>query len=148
ISGGLVLRAFHHVVTVTPGFQPESALTFSVDPPVVTNDPDSLRRRVRYAQDLLARLRSIPGIEAAGLADGLPVNAGVRLGNGILLQAEGAPPADPSAPLLLSENRRITPGYFRAMGIPLLGGRDFDQHDGAEAAIVNQALARRYWPAA
>jgi predicted permease len=62
------------------------------------------------------------------------------------LQAEGAPAADPSTLSQLSEDRRITPGYFRAMGIPLLEGRDFDEHDGAEAAIVNQSLARRYWP--
>jgi predicted permease len=146
-GGALVLKAFYRVASVAPGFQPDSALTFSVDPPGVTNDPDYARRRVRYAEDLLSRLRSTPGIEAAGMTDGLPLSATrVLITSNIPLQAEGAPPPDPSAPLLLVAGRRVTPGYFRALGVPLLDGRDFDEHDAVGAAIVNETLARRYWP--
>jgi predicted permease len=81
------------------------------------------------------------------MTDGLPLSATrVLITSNIPLQVEGAPPPDPSAPLLLAAGRRVTPGYFRALGVPLLAGRDFDEHDGAGVAIVNQTLVRRYWP--
>jgi predicted permease len=146
-SGGLAPQALHRVTSVAPGFQPENALTFSVDPPYY-NDPGP--QRVRYAQELLTRLRSAPGISAAGMTSVLPLSLDYRAWGGYFLQAEGAPPSDPSTSLALTATAAVTPGYFRAMGIPLIGGRDFDEHDSSNAgiAIVNETLARHYWPLA
>lgn len=151
-GGGLVLKALHRVMSVAPGFRPDNVLTFSVDPPYASGPADA-HRRFGYAQDLLARLRSTPGIEAAGMTAMLPLDRGFQgrgTAGGYLLQAEGAPAPDPSAPSALTVGGGITPGYFAAMGIPLLDGRDFDQHDsfGDGVAIVNQTLARHYWPGA
>jgi predicted permease len=146
-GGALVLKAFHRVMSVAPGFQAENAVAFSVDPPGANNDPEPPRRRLRFVQDVLMRLRATHGIDAAGMADALPFSAARNLlGAGVPLFAEGQSGDPATAPL--AEYRRVTPGYFRAMGTPLLEGRDFDEHDGATAAVINQALARRYWPGA
>lgn len=148
-AGSLVLKAFQRVMRVDEGFQPENVLTFSVDPPLGVNDPSNGRRRVAYAQDLLERLRSAPGIEAAGMTDALPLGATRALVSVTFpFQPEGAPPPDASQPQAMVTGTKVTPGYFRAMRIPLRQGRDFDSHDTwqADAAMVNESLALRYWP--
>jgi predicted permease len=146
-GGGLVLKAFHRVMSVAPGFEPDSALSFSIDPPGFINSSDFARSRNRFAQDLLTRLRSTPGIDAAGLTDALPIAANrTIIVRNVPLQAEDAPPPDPRAPLFVANARLITPGYLRAMGVSLLNGRDLDERDGDDAVVVNESLARRFWP--
>jgi predicted permease len=148
-SGSLMLKAFQRVMSVDEGFQPENALTFSVDPPQAVNDPTNGRRRMQYAQGLLGRLRSAPGIEAAGMTDALPLGATRSLVSVTFpFQPEGAPPPDASQPQAMVTGTKVTPGYFRAMRVPLRQGRDIDSHDTwqTDAAMVNESLAQRYWP--
>ena len=146
-GGGLVLKAFQRILSVPPGFKPESALAFSVDPPGFTNDRQRGSKRYQFAQGLISRLRATPGVEAVGMTDALPITDATNLiVRNLPLLPEGDAPPDAKAPLPLANARLITAGYLRAMGVPLLEGRDFDEHDGWDAVIVNESLIRRYWP--
>jgi putative ABC transport system permease protein len=87
-----------------------------------------------------------PGVRAAGLSSNLPLSGASNLG---AFAIEGRPVPPGEAPPL-AEFRVVSPRYFRLMGIPILSGRELDEKDRADAppvAVVNRALARRFWPA-
>ena len=103
-------------------------------------------RRGRYLDEMVSRVRALPGVEAASSVNLLPMT-GIVSGSGFrrLDRSEPAPGSQPTADFVV-----VSPQYFAAMGIPLLGGRDFDQRDtiSAEPAIVvNQAFADKFFPA-
>lgn len=143
---GLVLKAFHRVITVDPGFRARNVLTYTIALPE-TKYPRA-DQRARFYQTLVEQLRAAPGVDSASATTAVPL--GGHWGN--FFQIEGARPLGPNEqdPVILQ--RIILPGYFRAMGIPLQNGRDFDEHDGSSdgtrAIIVNQTFARRFWPGA
>jgi predicted permease len=141
-AGGLILEAFHRVTSRDPGFRTGNVLAFGIDPPTLDPGP-----RFQLCQQLLAHLRSSPGVEAAGATDYLPLGPGM-MGRGDwagwAFQPEGEAAERGSAAI-----RLVTPGYFRAMGVRVLAGRDFDERDlavGGTQAIVNEAFARAAWP--
>jgi putative ABC transport system permease protein len=144
VAGGLALEAFHRVTSRDPGFRADKVLTMAIDPPEGTSG-----QRFQICQELLTRLRSYPGVDIAGAIDYLPLGPGLMgrgdwVGWGI--QPEGEAAERGSAAI-----RTVTPGYFRAMGVSLLAGRDFDARDQVEGnarVIVNQAFARAAWPGA
>jgi len=90
-------------------------------------------------------VRAIPGVESAGAIGGLPLNGNPS--SGTMTADSQAVPPDQRAPE--TDDRSATPGYFTAMGISLLEGRFFDEHDtetSAPVAIVDESMARLYWP--
>ena len=98
-----------------------------------------------FYDQLLERVRVLPGVQAAELCQVVPFSGG---GGGAPFTVEGREPK-PGAPARDSWWRAVTPGYFAAVGIPLLRGRPFDSADregGMPVAIVDQTLARMYWP--
>jgi len=127
IGAGLLMRSFMQLRGVHPGFRSEQLLTARVSLPGADyQDPES---RVVFYSGLLDDIRAIPGVSAAGAISVLPIKDGysnVRAWN------PDDPPADPGA-YSLAEHRRVLPGYFEAMGIPVLGGRDVEYTDGAAA---------------
>ena len=143
---GLVGKAFGKVMSVDPGFRPANVLTFSLDlPEVKYKTPDE---QFHFYDNLLPQLRAMPGVEAASLSSLVPLGGH----NGSFFQAEGEPPLPKgqSDPVILQV---VTfPGYFRAMGVDLKAGRDFDDHDGdsegTRAAIVSEGFAKLHWPGA
>ena len=141
-SGGLIIRAFHKVLKADPGFTAQNVLTFALNPPYDGND-----QRIRFYESVLKGLRSTPGVDAAGAATWLPFDD--PFPGGTRYRAEGVPegPAEQESIVTV---RSVTPGYFRAMGIALRAGREFEDHDrgGAvpPAMIVNEAFARHFWP--
>ena len=144
IAGGLLLRAFYKVTQVDPGFRPENVLTFSIDLPekkYVRSKQD-----VAFYKDLLDRVRALPEVVAAGAASAPPL--GGTWGQFFL--ARDAPPPHPNEKTPIDLQVVVTPGYFNAIGMTILAGRQFNGHDGGfenhPVAIVNETFSHRQWP--
>ncbi|MGZ6125956.1 MAG: ADOP family duplicated permease, partial [Myxococcales bacterium] len=141
VSGAaLLLRSFGRLVQVDPGFEPAGAVTLTVGVP---GDPQHVRSVFHTA---LQRLHELPGTSAAGGVDYQPLSG---VANDQTFEVEGRPvPAGAQPPD--EEIRVVTPGWFEAMGIPLLQGRtpqETDAPDKAPVTVINRSLARKYWPA-
>jgi putative ABC transport system permease protein len=139
-GAGMLLRSLVNLQRAEMGFDRRSVLTAQVSPNLRTYDD---ARVARFYQDLLPRLRAIPGVRSAGAAFWLPV-VGVGGLWGIEVEGKSYPPGQgPDA-----VPQTITPGYFAAMG-ERVNGRDFTDGDVAGAplvAIVNQSFAKAIWP--
>ena len=141
-GAGLMVRTVWKMSEIKPGFETVNVLTFKLEPPQAKH-PDR-NQRARLFNDLCERLRNIPGVEAAGGILYLPMGGG---NSSLSTKVFGRPP------LPEGQNgpnyRLVTPGYFRAMGIPLLHGRDFTERDTTNSTLVvmvNQAFARQVFP--
>jgi predicted permease len=142
-GAGLLARSLWNLRQVETGYQLDRVLLaqFDLDPREF-----AAARGQNFYQQLLDRVRALPGVEAASLTKNVPLRAGRMIRPP--LAAEGAEPQRPED-WLNAEPDFISPGYFQTLGIRLLGGRDFDGRDAASAprvVIVNQALAERLWP--
>ncbi|MCE9669957.1 ABC transporter permease [Myxococcus stipitatus] len=143
VGAGLMLRSMARLHRVDPGFDPENVLTARVD---LGWDRYREEDKVRaFAEQLVPRLEGLPGVSAVGIANDLPLGGGSPWTS--TLQVEGqdvlAGQVRPQADL-----RSATPGYFRALGVPLVTGRLFEPGDGpgaAQVVVVNQAFARAYF---
>jgi putative ABC transport system permease protein len=141
-STGLLLRALVRVQAVDPGFRTSGVLTLRTDLPHPRYDATATRGA--FYDRVLAEVRALPGVQAAGYISGLPmVRGGGIWGVGIAEDAivRGR---EESASL-----RFITPGYLDALGIPLRLGRDVaasDTVNRANVAVVSQSFADKYWP--
>jgi predicted permease len=142
VGAGLLLKSFIRLSNVAPGFNPRNALAMSISLPD-KKYPDAARRAAFFEQ-ILQRIDALPGVEAAGLTASLPVAAWPP-DVGVKVDGRDAAPDR----LYSSDFDYCTPNYFRAMGIPLLKGRFFDERDTAgspRVAIVNEAFAQTYFP--
>jgi putative ABC transport system permease protein len=143
IGAGLLMRSFVRLRAVDPGFQPANLLTLRL--PLSARMP--IERRVAFLNRLSGRLATLPGVVSIGAVNNLPLTG---LGVGATFAVDGRP-APPPEERPIGLVRGVTPDYFRAMAIPLVSGRVFTEADNAQAPpriIVNQALARRFWPQA
>jgi predicted permease len=139
-GAALLVRSFVQVLRVDLGFRPEHLLTMRVEA------PRQAREMYRFYQQALERIRNLPGVEAAG-ASNYVFQVGLTRTHA-LREVEGLA-KEPAEKWEALEWSQISGAYFQAMGIPLLRGRHFDQRDGPDAppvVIVNETLARRYWP--
>jgi putative ABC transport system permease protein len=142
IGAGLLIRSFVRLRSVDAGFQPSGLLTLRV--PLSGGRNNAAERRVAFFQQVVDRVAALPGVRAVGAVNGLPLT-GLGVGSPF---AVGGRPAPATEQRPLGVLRSVTPGYFRAMGIPLVAGRGFADSDTKPAApviVVNQTLARRYW---
>jgi putative ABC transport system permease protein len=141
VGAGLFIRSFLHVLRVDPGFQPESAAAWRVDP---SQQYKTQAQQNAYFSELLRRVRDIPGVQAAGLTDVLPLGHNRSWG----AAAKGQTYRDNEYPTAFV--RVVSEGYVKAMGMRLKKGRDFDERDTAIAAkpvmMINETLAHRLWP--
>jgi putative ABC transport system permease protein len=143
IGAGLLMRAFERLRTVDPGFRSASIFTMRI--PLGGGRNNAPERRVAFFQQLTDKIATLPGVLSVGAVSALPLTG---FGNGSLFWIEGRP-APPPERRPLAATRGATPTYFRTMGIPLLEGRDFgarDTADSAPVAIIDETLARRFWP--
>jgi putative ABC transport system permease protein len=142
-GSGLLIRSFLRLQEVDTGFRPGGVLTMRVGLPEQKYlKPE--QTRVFY-RDLLDRVRKLPGVDAAGAVTGLPLS-GTGWSGTTTIDTTSVPVPDRTPE---TDQRPVTPGYFEAMGIPLLRGRYFDRRDIATAApvaIVDETLAKTYWP--
>jgi len=146
ISAGLLVRSYARLLSIDPGFNPDNVLTMSVTAKLYKY-PDQ-ENYVGFFRDVLEKVRQVPGIRSAGMVRPFPLRGDTFEGENITFKLEGRPPpssgGEPQAAM-----RFVSPDYFNTMGIPLLGGRAFNDRDNRESPfvfIVNQAAADRYWP--
>ena len=142
IGAGLLLASFQRILAVEPGFDPDHVLTGSVTPPTARykGDPEL----TSFANRLLERVRSLPGVEAAGITSHIPLGSDF---NDSVILAEGYVMA-PGESLISPLSTRVSPGYFEAMRVPLTRGRYFRDSDDARATrvvIVDERLATRFF---
>ena len=143
IGAGLLFKSFLQVLGVSPGFRADSVLTMRTAlPDEKYPKPEQIREFYRAA---LERIDRLPGVEAAGVVSNIPLGGGNSSGT-ITVDTQSVP-RDKTE--LEADQRVISPGYFNAMGIPILRGRDFDDRDSdtaAPVAIIDQTMAEKYWP--
>ncbi len=140
-GAGLLLRTLQRMTTVDPGFPVDGALVADLD---VARAGATKEEGARRLDSLLARVREIPGVVAAGYMRSVPVQ---RRGMRATVEVAGFVPPTGASPSV--DFDVATPGALGAVGVPILRGRDFTAGDDAKAppvAIVNEACARRYWP--
>ena len=143
IGAGLLINSLLRLQNVDPGFKPQNALTMMLSlPRAKYGEPHS---QAAFFQQVLQRISAIEGVAQAGAVTDLPFS-GSRSRSSFAI--EGRSPDNESLPWI-ADVRMITPGYFSAMGIELLRGRDFtdrDAKDGPGAVLINQTMAERFWP--
>ncbi len=143
-NAGLLVRSFLALQDVNPGFNPSRVLTLRVNRPT-GGTPEGAVRAVRFHETAVERLRLLPGVQAAGGTVFVPL---AGLGSGTSYWLEDRPQPSP-ADRPVADIRPITSGYFQAVGIPLLLGRDFAEGDAPDrplVAIVNETFVRQYYP--
>ena len=142
LCAGLLLQSFVKLLSSQAGFEAPGVLTFGVSVPAATYPDD--RTVATFYDRLLDRLRGLPGVERAGTATALPWTGWDENGGFRIVGRETRPGPSPNG-----RYNAASPGYFEAMGIPLLRGRLFGDGDGAgdpPVVIVNESLTRRYFP--
>jgi putative ABC transport system permease protein len=142
IGAVLMIRSFARLQRVDPGYDPQNVLTCDL------NLPESKYQRPQAAQfyeRLLERVAALTGVSAAGAVEYLPMS-GMDGNTGLFI--EGRPIPAPSE-RIFAHQRVVTPDYFRALGMRMLQGRGFtaaDNDKSPRVAIINETMARRYWP--
>lgn len=143
MGAGLMLRSFVNLLRTDPGFRPERVLTASLSLPELRyKTADAVER---FYDRLLKEVSSAPGVRAAGVGTDLPWTGYDENLGGFNIEGKKPPPHQE----FHARYHVASDDYFRALGIPLLHGRFFDAHDnkdGASVLIVNESMARRYWP--
>ena len=143
IGAGLLLASFQRVLAVDPGFDPSRVLTARVSPPAARYPKDADLRA--FGRRLLDQVRALPGVQAAGLVTTIPF--GEDFDDSVIL-AEGYQ-MSPGESLVSPYNVAVSPGYFEALGIPVISGRLFAESDtdaSQSVVIVDERLARKFWP--
>ena len=142
-GAGVLLRSFQRLVNVDPGFRPAQMLTMKLQLP--RTGYDTPEKQLTFAEQLRQSLAAIPGAQAVALADNLPLDGG---GEDYIFDVRGRPPVRPQdAPD--ASVRRVTPGFFDVMGMPLIKGRALTEDDRAGAPgvlVVNQEFVRKNFP--
>lgn len=140
VTAGVTVRSFIRVQEMAPGFEPNDVLTVTLSAP--PNRYADEARRAEYWDRILASLRGIPGVEAAGAISRLPLLPGNST-RGLFIRSLPAD-AQPTA-----QYRTASADYFKVMAIPILSGRaieDADRENRPAVAVVSSAAARRFWP--
>lgn len=142
IGAGLMLRSLWSLQAVDPGFNPHNALTLAVE--VSRHEFTTPTQESQFFNAVLQRVRVLPGVEAAGAVDNLPLVGGSNQP----VAVEGRPMVPMSEQPEVSV-RVVTPGYMKAMRIPLLEGRDIQESDTADSnavVVISKAMAKQFWP--
>ncbi|MGD2153894.1 MAG: ABC transporter permease, partial [Gemmatimonadales bacterium] len=143
VGAGLLIRSFARVARTDPGFDTHNLLTAEIRLP--GTGYSEAERRVQFYTQLAENVRAIPGVEDVALGSQLPFR---DPGNNIYVWAAENPPLDP-ADTRSAYTRTVYPGYFEAMGIPLVVGRVFDETDDRGAPpvmVISQAMADTLFP--
>jgi putative ABC transport system permease protein len=141
-DAGLLLESYRRVSRVDLGFRKENVLTLRLNLSK-RRYPDGMRVRA-FREELLRRVRALPGVQYAGTVSSLPMG---MIMQGTEFAVEGQPEKERETPFASYANTSTE--YLQAMGVPLVSGRYFSETDGPAAApvtIVSESLARTWWP--
>jgi predicted permease len=144
VGAGLFIRSFAALLKSDPGFKPDGILTANLNLPVARYKDEP--QRASFYADLIQRVKTLPGVQSVAAVNYIPLG-GANSSDVFLV--EGSP--EPKAGQENEGRYRVcTPDYFQTMGISILKGRGFTDQDKAGSqpvVIVNETLARKYWPA-
>ena len=156
IGAALLGRSLLRVLSVDPGFRTDGIIAMDLAVPY-SEDPGARARLLPFFDDVFARLRAIPGVQDVAAANAVPMDGGLPDGLFAIIPPNTFPKTmDDLKPLFqrkemlgTSDFGVVSPAYFRALGIPLVRGRLFDERDASNAphvAVINESLARSRWP--
>ena len=141
VGAGLMIRSLWQLQDVNPGFNADQVLTMEVSLPLARYEEGT---QMPFYQQLEDRIRALPGVAEVGAIDILPLSNNYN-SQGVQIEDHPMPEGQGAAPQV----RSITPGYFRALSIPLLRGREFSAHDVADGqlvVIISESMAKKFWP--
>jgi putative ABC transport system permease protein len=142
-GAGLMIKSLWRLQQVNPGFNPDRLISMRLSLPR-TKYPEG-PQVAAFFQQLGERLRAVPGVQAVGATSSVMME---KLHNSSIFSVEGRP-AEPQGQRAELPFDAVSNDYFQTMGIPVVRGRAFNEHDkrdGLPVAIINEAMARRYWP--
>jgi putative ABC transport system permease protein len=142
IAAGLMIKSFVRMQRVDPGFQTDNVLTVWT---ILSETKYAPQQRAAFYEEVWGRLQSLPGVSGVGAIDNLPLS-GIHGGGPFTIEGH---PTESDADAPTAYRCVISANYFRTMGIPVLQGREFTEHDRQgipTALIINETAARRYWP--
>ena len=151
VGAGLLLKSYARVLSIDPGFDRHNILTAELDladtkyPVFGSPDYNNGLARTNFWNEALRRVQQLPGVEAAGLTIVLPLS-GSNTDSSFSIEGR---PMRPNEPGPDEEWRIVSPDYFKVLKTSLLRGRFFTEADNADApkvVIINEALAKKYWP--
>ena len=151
VGAGLLLKSYARVQNIDPGFDRTNVLTAEIDLPAPkypargTAEYNHGAAMANFWSEALRRVRQLPGVKAAAATVVLPLS-GSNTDSSFAIEGRATDGKEPTPD---EELRTITPDYFQVLRTPLLRGRFFTESDNADAipvAIVNEALAKKYWP--
>ncbi|MEX1309229.1 MAG: FtsX-like permease family protein, partial [Candidatus Sulfomarinibacteraceae bacterium] len=141
----LLVKSYQNVLKTPQVFDTEQVLTAKISLAGGEGDPVADQARVDFWESIVERCGAMPGVERAAVTTKLPIEGGSYNGS-VLVEGESY---DPERQTELIERSFVSPGYFEAMGIPLLAGRAMESNEGTDAervAVVNRAFVDLYWP--
>ena len=143
VGAGVMLRSFVNLLRLDPGFHPEHVLTAEIALPNANyKTTDNI---ASFYQKFLANLNTLPGLQAVGAGTDLPWTGYDENLGGFTIEGKTPPPQEEFE----ARYHTASPDYFRAVGIPLVRGRFFDERDSKDSPrvlLVNEVMARLYWP--
>ncbi len=141
VAAGLLVRSLAELRSVGPGFETDRVLTMSLSLPTARYAEGE---QIPFYQELYERIQALPGVRAVGGTNILPLSDNYS-NDAFQIEARPAPEGQRPA----AESRSVSPGYFEAMGIPLLRGRIFDERDASGAprvVVISESMAAKFWP--
>jgi putative ABC transport system permease protein len=143
VGAGLMIRSITRLMDVNPGFDPQNLVTLQLSLP--RSQYAKSQQVTNFYSELTRRVASLPGVESVASIDMMPMGGS---GGTASFVVEGKP-APPKGQYPEANARTASPGYFKTMHIPVLEGREFDEHDTPDSplvVIINETFARKYWP--
>jgi hypothetical protein len=144
IATGLMVKSANRLSQIDPGFDTQHLLTMTISLP---NNKFAWRHNVVFSRQVIGSIEAMPEVRDAAVIQGVPMRAGSFF---TAFSIEGRPDTPVDRPS--GRIRVVSPGYFGVMKIPILSGRDYDEHDevgelgGLPSVIVNRTMAERFWP--
>jgi putative ABC transport system permease protein len=143
IGAGLMLKSFVRLEQVDAGFRPQNLLTVWLALPEARYRTP--QQQIAFHEQAFQRIQALPGVRSVGAIDNLPLS-GIHGGGPFTIEGH---PTESNADAPVAYRCVVSTNYFRTMGIPLLGGREFTERDRDGASVVlmvNETAAHRYWP--
>lgn len=144
VCGGLMVQSFQRLQHVNLGFTPDNLLTLKMVLP--KSKYSQYGQRIAFADQLLERVRTVPGVVSAGMTTNIPVDR--EIAYDAVFTVEGRPPLNANE-VPITSHRIVTPDYLETLGVRLIKGRLISENDRAEAlpvVVVSQEFARQAWP--
>jgi putative ABC transport system permease protein len=142
IGAGLLIKSFLRLQQVDPGFNPDNVLTAGI--PLPRTKYLEPPKRIAFYEALFSRIAALPGVQAVGAVSELPIEGGSQ--TYFIVEDRPIPPREE---MPLTEYSLVSTGYFKALGLRLLKGREFDERDVRDApfaCIIDENFAEQYWP--